>query len=236
MTDRRSAQVPGTATMVWTLAGLTLTRLRRGKAIWIGALIAALPVVFAASGALPVSASMDRKILLAVTPVLALLPAMFVASSLGEELESRTSTYLWSRPIARWAVLAGKLAALVPLVIALTVGGWAVAIALVTRAAPSLISCAAIAAGCAAISLVAAGIATLVPKHGMALTISYVLVDMFFGAWPFSLAELSVTHQVRAMANLRGEPPMLAGPLIGMIVVAAIWAVVALSRVRRLES
>jgi len=32
--------------------------------------------------------------------------------------------------------------------------------------------------------------ATVAPKHGMALTIGYMLVDLFIGAMPFSLNEL----------------------------------------------
>ena len=39
--------VPTTSSTVWTLAAVTLKRLGRGKALWIGALIAALPPAFA---------------------------------------------------------------------------------------------------------------------------------------------------------------------------------------------
>src|SRR5262249_18729219 len=123
MSDR---PVPTTLSPVWTLAAITLKRLGRGKALWIGALSAALPPVFGiAFSATRLHAHGGTRApddLFSITVgLLAMLPAMFVGSSIGEEIEERTSTYLWSRPIARWAVLAGKLCALTPIVIALIV-------------------------------------------------------------------------------------------------------------------
>ncbi len=232
--------VPTTLSPVWTLAAVTLKRLGRGKALWIGALIAALPPVFA------IVFSATNLHTRHVTPVpddlftisvglLVMLPAMFVGASIGEEIEERTSTYLWSRPIARWAVLAGKLCALTPVVIVLIVGGWYAGVMIWAEAAPSLTSCVALAAGCVATSVVAAGIATVVPKHGMALTIGYMLVDLFIGAMPFSLNELSITNQTRELANLFGGQPAIVTPLIAMLAVSGLWGAVGFVRIRRLE-
>jgi len=232
--------VPTTSSTVWTLAAVTLKRLGRGKALWIGALIAALPPIFAAVFSATrlhtrhVTPAPDDLFNISVS-LLVILPAMFVGASIGEEIEERTSTYLWSRPIARGAVLAGKLCALMPIVILLIVGGWYAGVFIWAEAAPSLASCIALAAGCVATSLVAAGIATVVPKHGMALTIGYMLVDLFIGAMPFSLNELSVTNQTRELANLFGGQPAIATPLIAMIAVSGVWAAVGFVRIRRLE-
>ena len=232
-TDSRA--VPSAWSAITTLGGVTLRRLLRGKALWIGLLLAALPVVYAAiarsrhlGGSV---ADLYRTWLL----LMAIMPAMFVGASIGEEIEDRTSTYLWSRPIARWAVLAGKLAALAPLVIALFVIGWVATVEMLVNQMPSLISCAALALGCVATSLVAAGIATVVPKHGMALTIGYMLVDVFVGAMPFSLAELSITHQSDVLASLSGGVA-IATPLIAMAIVAVLWGAIGLVRVQRLET
>jgi len=232
--------VPTTLSPVWTLAAVTLKRLGRGKALWIGALIAALPpalaIVFAATKFHARHAALSPDVLFGISQgVLVVLPAMFVGASIGEEIEGRTSTYLWSRPIARWAVLAGKLCALTPIVIVLIVGGWYAGIIILTQAAPSLTSCVALAAECVATSLVAAGIATVVPKHGMALTIGYILVDLFIGAMPFSLNELSLTNQAHELANLFGGQPAIATPLVAMIAVSSVWAAVGFVRIRRLE-
>jgi ABC-type transport system involved in multi-copper enzyme maturation permease subunit len=236
-----TAVVPGAGSTVWTLAGLTLQRLVRGKALWIGALIAGLPVMFAVGLTALRGAGSDEptsadEILYATMPLLVLLPALFVAASISEELESRTSTYLWSRPIARWAVLAGKLCALVPVVIVLVVAGWVAAVALGTHAAPPVMSCVALAAGCVVIALIATGISASAPRHGMALTIGYMLVDAFIGVWPFSLAELSITHQARVLAHLDAGAPALATPVLAMAVVAGIWGTVGFARIRNVES
>jgi ABC-type transport system involved in multi-copper enzyme maturation permease subunit len=167
---------------------------------------------------------------------MALLPSILVASSIGEEIEDRTTTYLWSRPIARWAVLAGKLIALVPLVIALVVGGWYVGLRTEHGGAPLASSCGALAVGCVAASLIAAGIATVLPKHGMSLTIGYMLIDVFIGALPFSLRELSITHQTGVLARIGSDPPSTTSALIAMAIVAGIWGAVAFLRIQRLET
>lgn len=236
MSAPREHGVPTTLSTVWTLAGITLKRLGRGKALWIGGMFAALPVIYATGvHARQVEPAPDDLFKVSLL-LLALLPAMYVGASIGEELEDRTSTYLWSRPIARGAVLAGKLAALVPIVVALIVGGWFAGIMIWTGAAPSAISCLALAAGCVAASLVAAGIATVVPKHGMALTIGYLLVDLFVGAMPFSLNTLSLTNQANVLANLGSSPMTIATPLIAMAVIAGLWGAIGVVRIRRLEA
>jgi ABC-type transport system involved in multi-copper enzyme maturation permease subunit len=228
--------VPTTLSTMWTLAGITLKRLGRGKALWIGGMFAALPVAYASTVHSRHVAPAPDDLFKIPLLLLALLPAIYVGASIGEELEDRTSTYLWSRPIARAAVLAGKLCALVPIVIALLVGGWFAGIMIWTEAAPSAISCVALAAGCVAASLVAAGIATVVPKHGMALTIGYMLVDLFIGAMPFSLNQLSITNQANVLADLGGAPPAIATPLVAMAVIAGLWGAVGFVRIRRLET
>jgi ABC-type transport system involved in multi-copper enzyme maturation permease subunit len=231
---RRS--VPGTLSTVWTLAGITLKRLGRGKALWIALLFAALPVVYATIVRGRGKEISLRDLFNVSTLLLAIVPAMFVSASIGEEIEERTSTYLWSRPIARWAVLAGKLIALVPLVIALVVGGWYGGLRTAQASAPLVSSCAALATGCVAASLIAAGIATVLPKHGMSLTIGYMLVDVFIGALPFSLRELSITHQTVVLSRLGLEPPATSGALIAMGIVAGVWGVVSFARIQRLET
>src|SRR5207237_965006 len=70
--------------------------------------------------------------------ILAILPPLFVSSSIGEEIEDRTTTYLWSRPLARWTVVGGKLLALVPVVLALALGGWFVAYEIAGKASPPI--------------------------------------------------------------------------------------------------
>lgn len=227
---------PGALSTVWTLAAITLRRLGRGKALWIGILIALMPVLFGvAVRSFQFRVKPDEVFDIQVL-LLAILPAMFAGASLGEELESRTSAYLWSRPIARWALVAGKLCALAPVVVVLLVGSWWIAIELALRTTPAAASLVALAAAGFAASLVAAGIATVVPRFAMVLSIGYLLLDLFIGAMPFSIDALSITYQARAMAGLAaGSGPVYASPAIALVVIAGIWTAIGLLRIRRLE-
>lgn len=221
------------------IAELTLRRLFRGRAVWVSVIIAALPIVFASAlRRYGQDSNLDVDILVFETLVLAVLPAMFVASSIGEDIEDRTTTYLWSRPVPRWAVIAGKLLALAPLSAAMIVGSWVIAVVVGTGAPPTAISAIALGAGTLVICFVAAAIATIVPKHGMPLTIAYMLFfDIPVGAMPISLAELSVTHQVRALAQVvPGIDDAPGGGAIGLGVLSVIWLAIALWRIRRLEA
>src|SRR5215468_9593487 len=150
---RADRAVPPTSAMIRTLVGVTLKRLTRGKALWIAAVLAALPVVLAAVLAARGRPASPSELFAPTMLLFAVLPALLVGASVGEEIEDRTSTYLWSRPIARWAVLAGAIAG----------------------SAPSVAAALGLAAGATATSLVVAGIAVVVPRHGMALTIAYML-------------------------------------------------------------
>jgi hypothetical protein len=230
---RGDRAVPPTSAMIRTLVGVTLKRLTRGKALWIAIVLAALPVVvasvLAARGRPPSPSELFAPTML----LFAVLPALLVGASVGEEIEDRTSTYLWSRPIARWAVLAGKLIALTPIVVVLLVGGWAIAAA-TAGTTPSVTAVLGLTAGAVATSLVVAGIAVVVPRHGMALTIAYMLVDLFIGELPFSMQQLAVTYHTRVLAGVDGAPAIVT-PLIGLVAIASVWAVIALRRIRRIE-
>lgn len=226
----------------WSMAGviaqLTLTRVLRGRAVWVSAIIAALPIVFAALVRTRQHSNVAIDIFVFQSLLLAVLPPMFVASSIGEDIEDRTTAYLWSRPVPRWSVILGKLVALAPLTALLMVGSWTAAVLVGTDALPSALSIIAIAAGAVAVCMVSTAIATLVPKHGMPLTISWMLFfDLPVGAMPISLAELSVTHQLRAVSQLIPEiKDSPTGGAIGLAVLAALWLGIALWRIRRLEA
>jgi ABC-type transport system involved in multi-copper enzyme maturation permease subunit len=236
MSPPRTHEVPSTGSTIWTLAAITLKRLLRGKTLWIGIGLVAIPLVFAiVRQARHAPASADDLFAMAML-VLAVLPAMYVAASVGDDIENRTSTYLWSRAIPRWAVLAGKLVALTPVVIALMVGSWYATIQLGTGAPPSLPTLYALTAGCIAAAVTAGGIATVVPKQGMVLTITYLLADNAVGALPFTLAEVSITHHAKRLAHLEGGPLPIAAPLIGLAIIAGLWAVIGVVRLRRLET
>lgn len=234
MTEKR---IPSPLSTTLTIAFVTWLRILRRRALWVGMVIAAMPVLFAGAmmsqGEVPVGKDLFAIELI----VLALLAPMFVATAIGEEVEDRTTTYLWSRPIARWSVLAGKLLTLVPLIVVLVTASWSLAAWIAWERLPPGQTYRALAACALAMSLVAAGIATLSPKHGMALTIVYLLFfDFPLGVLPQTLREMSLGHQVRTLSGMFPDESGLLSAAISLAAIALVWTVVAALRVRRLEA
>lgn len=231
--------------MIGAIARLTWKRIRRGQAVWVALGISLLPLFVAVFLRQAITDPHDRMEftidLYAVEMfVLAVVPALFVAASIGEEIEDRTVTYLWSRPLPRWHVIAGKLVALAPIAVALVLAGWLLAIAVAYGRLAEPWTIIAIALATLAVSCVAAGIGTLAPKHGMALTIIYMLLfDLPIGEIPASLQILSITHQTRLLAGISPsgvhDAARLA-PAITMGVLAAVWFAVGLWKIRRTEA
>lgn len=227
-----SARIPSTATVLATLVRVTLLRLSRGRALAVSVLIALLPLALAA--ALNGRSHTMEPVNVVQFLVLVLLPPMFVASSLGEEMEDRTTTYLWSRPIPRWSVVVGKLLALVPVSLVLVVGGFFLSYDVAMGHPPAAIAIAAMIGGVIGISTLSAGLATLVPKHGMSLSLAYlIIIDLPIGAIPASINHISITHQVQMLVDPTSGTIQ---PAITLAVIAAVWLAIAMWRIRRLES
>lgn len=216
------------------LAGLTWKRLVRGHSLWIAAIIALLPVAFA--GVLRTLDLDEQRLLdylLAVELlILVVVPALLVTQSLGEEIEDRTVTYLWSRPVPRSAVVLGKLAALAPIAVGFVVVSWQLSLGVAMSDVPPLRSTLALGAGAAAVSAIAMGISVLSPRHGMSLTIGYMVVETWLGLIPASIENISVTHNVQVIALSGGGMT----PALWIVGVAATWLAVALLRIRRIEA
>lgn len=108
-----SRPFPGFFHTVRAAADLTVLRLRRGRSVWFSIAIAALLLVAAA--AIRMSSKVapmilwDAMIDYPLRRVLVfLVPFLFCATALSEEIEGRTATYLFSRPASRAAILMGK--------------------------------------------------------------------------------------------------------------------------------
>jgi ABC-2 type transport system permease protein len=226
--------VPSIGAALSALARLTLTRLLRGKLIWVSLAIACLPVAFATGAGHQPSTALEVTFGIEMF-VLAILPALFAAPAIGEELEDRTATYLWSRPLPRWSILAGKLLALAPFVMAILVGSWIVSIFVALHKAPPPLTIVAIGAGALAVSIVSAGIATVAPKRGMAFAIIYILIiDLPLGQIPAATRWLSVTHATTTLGGFETSSPISGA--IALTVLSAIWLAVAFRRIGRIET
>ena len=229
----RGAVGGGAATLA--IAGLTWRRIVRGRAIWITLIMSAVPALVAIALIGRNNRHGVNDLLEISIWLLAVLAPLHVASSLSEELEERTAAYLWSRPIPRWTILSGKLLAFVPLVAAFELAGAALAAERVgafgttfhvERAALGL------GLGTVATACCSVGISTMYPKHGMALSMVYLLfVDLPMGVIPAALQNLSITYYVRTLV----AEPVASTPVIGIGVISLVWLLIALYRIRRLE-
>ena len=112
------------------------------------------------------------------------------------------------------------------------IASWSLAGWIAWDTTPAARTILALVAGTLAISLVATGIATIAPKHGMALTIMYMLFfDMPVGILPASIREISIGRHVEALAF---RDPNAAA--LGLCAISVVWALIAALRIRRLEA
>lgn len=230
------------------LARLSVKRLVRSRVLWISALVAVAPLLvqLAAGGAASLKDEW-RDLYSVLTVALAIIPALHLATAIAEEIEDRTFTYLWSRPFPRWALLCGKLMALVPMAATLVMLSVALsfAIAFGGDSGQSLgllgDGLAAAALGVVAMSCTAMGIGSLVYKHATAASLAYLLaLDTAVGAMPFSIQNLSMSFHVRSIAladlgllrDTSGDPWFSALWLCGL---SALWIAIAVWRITRTE-
>lgn len=216
------------------LARWTLRRLARGRALWGSAVLAALPLasLLVMGDGRPERVWEDFVVL--CVALLAVLPPLFTAPAIAEEVEDKTFTYLWSRPIPRWSVLVGKLMAGVPLSAAMIIAVLGAGFALIGNLEVALLAQAAgaLTVGAVAVSVIAAGLGSLVPKHALGAAICYLLVlDMPVGEIPFSVAKLSVTHHARELAIGDGG----VGSIAWAAGIAAAWLAIGALRLVRAE-
>lgn len=237
MRDPRDRRAPASLATVGVVASITLRRLLRGRALWVSGLVAALPCLYALMMHGRRGDEVGDELFGFEILVLAILAPMFVAGTLGEEIEERTTTYLWSRPVPRWAVLAGKLATVIPIVLVVGGASWLLAAQIAWSAVPPAQTFLAIAFGAVSLSSLAATFSTLAPRHGMALTICYLLfLDVPAGVLPAALQEVSITHQLRTVSGMWPSDGTFVEGLVGLLAILLVTTAIATWRIRRLEA
>jgi hypothetical protein len=209
--------------------------------LWIMALILSLPGIVALA-LLENEPSQAWMVSLGTAiSLLAIVPPVFAGGVVADELDAQTYTFLWSRPLPRWTVLAGKLMGAIPVVMVVIVASGAVGWkalepeGLVDTDA-LLSACVALVIGSIAACTVAAGIGTLVVRHPIVAGIVYMLLlDVPIGHIPFSLRHLSLSFQISELAGV-GEVGVDALVSLAWIAgVTLVWLIVGLWRVGRLE-
>lgn len=215
-------------------------RMLRGRTLWVAIIFAALPVAYTFLAGM----NGDHGAWSDVFPLLGMLAALvaplFMASSMAEEIEDRTYTYLWSRPLPRWSVVMGKLCASIPIAGSVVVASVVLCYLVGKGAGGEQLErgIAGVLAGTVAACAVSAALAILFPRAGLALTYAYLLaIDLPIGAIPFSIRNATLTHQIRVLAGVSGvepAPPVWQGT-VWLLGIAAFWLAIAFWRLRRAE-
>lgn len=217
-------------------------RLWRGKSYWISVVLALAPVVLASLPGLAASTPAERwrRALELAIQIVPLSAAIQLAQTVAEELEGHTVTYLWTRPIPRTALLAGKLLAALPVVLGVAV--LPVVAAYVITHVDDLAgnldalsrALAATALGGLTASMVAAGIGALFPRQAFVVALAYLLfLDKVLGFVP-NLGYVSIMHHMRALAGLPAELGPAAAA-VALVVLALVWLGIGMARLRTIE-
>lgn len=233
-------RVLGGAEASLAIAGVTLRRLLRGRALWVVLLMSALPPLYALTQ--DVTDLQDFGVVLASWALLlGILPPVLLASAIGEEVEERTMSYLWSRPLPRWSIVIGKMVALVP-ILWLALGAALLVpfytsvpgAAEETTVAAQLVAMVVLATcGAAAVT---AGLTTILPRHGTIVSIAYLLfVDEPLAAIDASISRLSVVYNAIHLSGVAEEGASFGTSLAWLLGLIAVWVGIAVWRIRSLE-
>lgn len=235
-----NASVLSSVEAVAAIARLAVTRATRSRSLWVALGLSLLPTLYAIghriAGHDP-SAHWARA-LGTCTLLIAVIPPILVASSIADDIDDKTSAYLWSRPLARWTIVIGKLIGLAPFVVLCT--SLAVTISWVALG-PGLVpvdafarGLAALAAGALAASAIAAGIATLAPRFAVATAVCWLLlIDLPVGGLDVGLHVIATSFGARALAGVGNGDPVTGA--ISLVVLTALGLGVALWRTERIE-
>jgi ABC-type transport system involved in multi-copper enzyme maturation permease subunit len=232
--------VLGAGEAALAIARVSLRRVLRGKAIWVVLGLCLLPELFGMLALREHDIHHWRDAFGMSSLLLALLPPILIANTIGEEIEERTMAYLWSRPLPRTSILAGKLLALVPPLAVVMCAAMALPFFTAlggegTDHMPMFTAAMfAVVAGTVTASCVTAGLATLAPRFGIVLGIGYlVVIDGVFAAVDSGISRLSVAYNTQMLAGTDGTPDY---PALGWLIgIAAVWLGVAVWRIRRIE-
>jgi ABC-type transport system involved in multi-copper enzyme maturation permease subunit len=222
------------------IARLTLLRFLRSRVLWIAGVFALLPMVPFALGA-GVEDDVSQRwhdYMAAMSYMQMLVASLLMSPAIAEEIEDKTYTYLWSRPIPRFSVLAGKL--MTGTLIASTL---LIASALVTTLVvgmPDVLvlvqSLLALLLGVMAVGLISSSLGILLPKHAIAASLTYFMVlDLILGALPFAAARISVSHNVTEIGVGPGGESSTAMSLLWLAIVSLLWGTLALWNLSRKE-
>ena len=229
------------------IARMTLTRISRGRTMFVSIVLALLPIAFAALLAAKQGNNPDKnlaRILQVALRMVATLPVVLhLAPSISEEIDGKTWTYLWSRPFPRPALVLGKLLAVAPAVMILTtisvgLGYFIVYQGEASDHVPKLLQGlwgaygATLGAGAFAIC-----VGTLFPKYPLVFSLAWFSADQIMGLVP-NVAKLSPLYHAQYLAGLEPrftEEESVAAAFVWLAGLTAFLLLVAIWRIRKAE-
>lgn len=246
-----TAQPPSGLTVAGVIARLSLRQARRGRLLRVTALVLCLPLLASVAGLLSGNAGasfFDTLVDLYLRYLIALVLALHASTSVAEEVQGKTITYLWSRPIPRWALPLGKYLSTVAVNAGLLLVSLCACYAVMLLGDPYALLDAigklartgvAILLATAYFGALAAAFGAMVSSFPSALMMIYVLaLEVGFSFVPGWIKTVSMTVHLRAIAGtyvpehslLVNDPqltPAVSLPVV--VVVTTVWLVIALS-------
>ncbi|MEM9491806.1 MAG: ABC transporter permease subunit, partial [Myxococcota bacterium] len=204
---------------------------------WVAVALAVVPPLVALAVGQPEAARWRELFGLSIA-AMEVMAALFLASALSDEIDNQTYTYLWSRPLPRWSVVAGKLIAQVPVVAALMTVSVALTFVISfgqsSGAHLDLLggSVLAMVLGSITAGVMCIGIGTVLTRQATPVALIYLLIgDAAVGTLPFAVRNMSIRYHIDRLAM--GGPDAVS--LAWLLDIAVIWLAIALWRVRRAE-
>ena len=196
-------------------AGLTWTRLRRGRLLYVCAVLLVLPILGAAGLAIAGHwgrGLFDELLELYFRFLVPFVPALLASPVVAEEIDAKTYTFLFARPAPRSALVVGKYIAVVVPATLVTVAAIAACWLIAMARFPSdmgenlaHLAQAELAAvlGTLAFASLASVLGSLFTRHPFMGVIAYLLVvEAGLGSTPIVLNLLAISWHLRNLADL----------------------------------
>jgi ABC-type transport system involved in multi-copper enzyme maturation permease subunit len=196
-------------------ARMAWLRMRRGRVVWLVAVLFALPLVYTAG--LAIAGHWGRGLFDDVSELyfrllIWLVPALTASATVAEEIENKTFTFVFARPAPRGALVIGKLWAATMPAIAVVVPSLAITWLVAQLRFPAdmadtwphllRVELAAV-AGLAAYGALAAAIGTLFSRHPLVAVLVYLmLIEAGLGSSPIVLNLITIHWHLRNIAEL----------------------------------
>jgi ABC-type transport system involved in multi-copper enzyme maturation permease subunit len=222
----------GTTAAARVMAGIEFKRLLRRRGLWVTGGIAWLPAL------IPLI-EQNRRAWLdlpgATVAAMAVCAPLMVASLVADDIQNKTSSYLFTRPPRRRGIFLGKLAAALPALVLLMCLPVVVSFLVSVNAPMSVLhelgnTLFGVAAGALATGTVAGAWGAVFPRRALPAAVGYLfLFDTGLAIIPFSINNLSMTRHAVKLAE--GANPVV--PLLWLAALTGIWLAVGMWRFER---